>query len=112
VTVGELRVLSDLVDPFGLVNEPITLHVESGEIVDITGEKMAHRLKTELWKLPNSCRRIVELGIGLSCMTPSGIIGIDESIAGTCHFGIGNGSGNEAPIHLDVVVSKFMIDLF
>ena len=30
VTVGELRVLSDLVDPFGLVNEPITLHVECG----------------------------------------------------------------------------------
>ena len=71
---------------------------------------MSQRLKVELWKLPDNCRKIVELGIGLSRMTPSGIIGIDESIAGTCHFGIGNGSGNDAPIHLDVVVSDFVIE--
>jgi leucyl aminopeptidase (aminopeptidase T) len=63
-----------------------------------------------LWKLPENCRKIVELGIGLSRMTPCGIIGIDESIAGTCHFGFGNGSGNDAPIHLDVVVNDFAIE--
>ena len=111
VTVGELRVHADLIDPFGLVDEPVTLHIENGEIVDVTGGAMAHKLKTELWKLSENCRKIVELGIGLSRMTPSGIIGIDESIAGTCHFGIGNGSGNDAPIHLDVVVSNFSITI-
>ena len=110
VTIGELRVRMDLVDSFGLVDEPVTLHIEQGNIADISGGKMAQRLKTELWKLPENCRKIVELGIGLSCMTPSGIIGIDESIAGTGHFGIGNGSGNDAPIHLDVVVNDFSIE--
>ncbi len=109
VTVGELRVRADLVDPFGLADGPVALRVRHGEIVDITGGDMAGKLKAELWKLPECCRKIVELGIGLSSMTPSGIIGIDESIAGTCHFGIGNGSGNEAPIHLDVVVDAFEI---
>ena len=109
VTVGELRVYADLVDAFGLVDEIVMLQVKNGEIIDITGGEMARRLKAELWKLPECCRKIVELGIGLSRMTPSGMIGIDESIAGTCHFGIGNGSGNEAPIHLDVVVDGFAI---
>ena len=109
VSIGELRVFADLIDPFGLVDEPVVFCVDKGEIVDIIGGAMAQKLKAELWKLPGNCRKIVELGFGLSCMTPSGIIGIDESIAGTCHFGIGSGSGNDAPIHLDVVISKFAI---
>jgi len=110
ITVGELRVRADLIDAFGLVDYEVALHVENGEIIDITGGAMAEKLKAELWKLTASCRKIVELGIGLSRMTPSGIIGIDESIAGTCHFGIGNGSGNDAPIRLDVVINKFTIE--
>ena len=109
VSVGALQVYADLIDPFGLVDEPVVFQVEDGEIVDITGGVTAQKLKSELWKLPNNCRKIIELGFGLSHMTPSGIIGIDESIAGTCHFGIGNGSGNDAPIHLDVVVSRFSV---
>ena len=112
ITVGELRVHGDLIDPFGLIDEPVALRVNNGEIINITGGAMAQKLKTELWKLPVSCRRIVELGIGLSRMTPGGIIGIDESIAGTCHFGIGSGSGNDAPIHLDVVINEFSISEF
>jgi len=112
VTVGELRVHADLINPFGIVDQPVSIHILNGNIIDITGSEMAQQLKTEIWKLPASCRRVVELGFGLSTMTPSGIIGIDESIAGTCHFGFGNGSGNDAPIHLDVVVSGFTIKLF
>ena len=54
---------------------------------------------------------MVELGFGLSRMEPCGVIGIDENIAGTCHFGFGNGSGNEAPVHLDLVVGEFGIGL-
>lgn len=43
---------------------------------------------------------VVELGHGLSDIQPTGIIGVDESMNGTCHFGIGTGS----PFHLDLVV--------
>jgi len=109
VTVGELRVGADLIDPFGRVDEPVRLLIMEGAVVDAQGGDMARRLKSELWRLPFSCRKLVEFGIGLSCILPSGIIGIDESIAGTCHFGFGNGSDNDAPIHLDVVVDDFMV---
>ena len=109
VTVGELRVNGDLINPFGLVDVPVTLYIKNGEIADISGGEMAKRLKTELWKLSANCRKIVEFGIGLSKMSPSGIIGIDESIAGTCHFGFGSPSGNDAAIHLDVVINDFDI---
>ena len=109
VTVGELRVNADLIDPFGFVSEPVKIFVEDGFIADISGDETAARLKAELFKLPQSCRKVIELGFGLSRMTPCGIIGIDESAAGTCHFGFGSGSGNEAPVHLDVVVSNFEI---
>lgn len=109
ITVGELWVYADLIDNFGLVDESVLIQVADGMVVDIAGGIMAQKLKAELWKLPDSCRKVVELGIGLSQMSPSGTIGIDESIAGTCHFGFGNGSGNEAPIHLDVVAGDFMV---
>jgi len=109
VTVGELRVNNDLVDNFGLVDAPVTLMIENGDIVEITGGAIARKLRRELWKLPAACRKLVEFGVGLSVMTPTGVIGIDESIAGTCHFGFGSGSGNDAPIHLDVVVSAFSV---
>ncbi|MCL2361832.1 MAG: hypothetical protein FWC73_08485 [Defluviitaleaceae bacterium] len=112
ITIGELRVRGELVDTFGLVDESVSLHITGGEITDITGGEMAMHLKAKLWKLPKNCRKLVELGFGLSQMTPSGIIGIDESIAGTCHFGFGSGSGNKADIHMDVVVGKFSVLLF
>ncbi|MBN1248724.1 MAG: hypothetical protein JXC32_13780, partial [Anaerolineae bacterium] len=115
VTVGELRVHADLIDSLGLVDVPVALTVQNGEITEITGGDIATRLHNKLWHLPDNCRRVIELGIGLSTMTPTGIIGIDESIAGTCHFGIGNdlgyGGTNDAPIHLDVVVQSPTIHL-
>lgn len=115
VTVGELRVHADLVDRLGLVDGPVTISVHNGEIIEIAGGDMAARLRDKLFCLPDTCRRVVELGIGLSRMMPTGIIGIDESIASTCHFGIGNdlgfGGTNDAPIHLDVVVQSPTIRL-
>jgi hypothetical protein len=44
---------------------------------------------------------VVELGHGLSDIEPTGIIGVDESMNGTCHIGI----GNRELYHLDVVIS-------
>ena len=50
------------------------------------------------------CRELVELGQGLSKMEPTGLIGIDESIIDTCHFGIGD--SEKCGLHLDVVISN------
>ena len=115
VTVGELRVYADLLDPLGIVDEPVFLAVQAGKIVAIEGGEIATRLDKHLASLDDSCRLVIELGIGLSSVQPTGIIGIDESIAGTCHFGIGNSLGyggtNDAPIHLDVVVDAFSLSV-
>ena len=45
---------------------------------------------------------VVELGHGLSDIEPTGIIGVDESMNGTCHIGI----CNRNPYHLDVVIKN------
>lgn len=63
---------------------------------------MAVELKGKLFSLPAECREIVELGHGLSKMTPTGLIRDDESIIDTCHFGIGDGA--TCGMHLDVVI--------
>jgi len=103
VTVGQLYHYGELLGSFGLVDQPVILTVENGIVVDITGGKMAAELKGKLFSLPAECRELVELGHGLSKMTPTGLIGVDESIIDTCHFGIGDGA--KCGVHLDVVVN-------
>lgn len=102
VTVGELRFGADLIDLLGLVDKDVRITVENGMITDISGEDIAVRLKNGLGRLGRELQVLVELGHGLSDLTPTGIIGVDESMSGTCHFGI----GNRNPYHVDVVVSS------
>lgn len=115
VTIGQLMAEGRCLGAFGLVDKPTVLVVRDSKIQDIRGGKMAAQLKEILWGLAESCRVLVELGHGLSAMAPTGIIGVDECIIETCHFGIGDGTGygiaNSAPIHLDVVVGNPSIEL-
>lgn len=104
ITIGQLYLYKDLLDWFGLVDQPVTLIVENGLVTNITGGAMAVRLKEKLFSMDPACRKIVELGKGLSNMTPTGNVGVDECILKTCHFGIGRVS--ECGIHLDVVLSN------
>ncbi len=108
LTVGELRLQGNLLQPFGLVREPLTIQVKNGSIEHFSGGLFACLLAEEFSKLSWNCKCVVELGYGLSAMQPTGLIGIDESILGTCHFGIGDnlfyGGCNKAPIHWDVVI--------
>ena len=100
-TVGELRFGAELIDPLGIVDEQVKLTVQKGLVTDISGGETARRLKAGLDKLDPGLKMLVELGHGLSDMAPTGLIGVDESMNGTCHFGI----GNRNPYHVDVVVS-------
>ena len=104
VTVGQLYYNQRLLAPFGLVDAPVTLRVENGRVTDVSGGAMADALREKLFALPPACRELVELGHGLSDMTPTGLIGVDESLLGTCHFGIGDGAA--CGVHLDVVVAN------
>lgn len=107
LSIGQLYREEKMVEVFGLINKPTTLIVEEGNIVDIVGNDC---LKNHLFQMEVEARTIVELGIGLSQMNPTGIIGIDESIYDTCHFGIGDGTfygiDNQSSIHLDLVLSN------
>ena len=104
MTVGQLYHYGKLIDYFGLVSKPITLTIQDGVIIDIYGDQMAADFKEKLFSLPIECRQIVELGQGLSKMEPTGLIGVDESIIDSCHFGFGDG-GN-CGTHLDVVIKN------
>ena len=104
MTVGQLYHFGELMGYFGLVSEPVTLVVENGIIVDIYGDNMAVDFKEKLFNLPVECRKLVELGQGLSKMDPTGLIGVDESIIDSCHFGFGDGW--KCGTHLDVVIKK------
>ena len=102
ITVGELRFYADLIDPLGLVDEKVVIRVENGLVGEITGGDIARRLKKGLDRLDKKLQVVVELGHGLSDLSPTGIIGVDESMNGTCHFGI----GERNPYHVDVVVKS------
>jgi hypothetical protein len=116
LTVGEFVCDGQLLEAFGRPDVPVRFVVEDGLIVAVEGGSFADSLRELLWALPVDARRVVELGIGLSAISPTGYIGADECIAGTCHFGIGDnrfyGGRNDAPIHLDVVVDRPSIGLY
>lgn len=108
ITVGQLYYFGQLIGYFGLVESPVTLVVENGVITEVSGEGMAMEFREKLFQLPVECRKIVELGQGLSDMEPTGLIGVDESIIDSCHFGFGD--GGHCGTHLDVVISKPIIE--
>jgi leucyl aminopeptidase (aminopeptidase T) len=107
VTVGQLYHYGELLEEFGLVRNPVILTVENGFVSGITGGETAALLREKLFALPAGCRELVELGQGLSKMTPTGVIGVDESIIDTCHFGFGD--GGTCGTHLDVVIGSPVI---
>lgn len=112
-TIGQINQYGKWLGMFGLVEQPVTLIIRDSMITNIVGNE---KLKEILFSLGPECRTLVEFGKGLSKMTPTGIIGVDESIVDTCHFGIGDGIGfgvdNEARIHLDVVIHQPEVEVF
>lgn len=103
VTLGQFFFHDVLREYFGRVDEPVLIRIEAGRVVGVEGGRMARRLGELFDELPDECRELVELGQGLSRMTPTGLIGVDESIIDTCHFGIGDSM--RSGLHLDVVIS-------
>ena len=104
MTLGQLYHFGKLLGYFGLVSEPLTLIVQKGIITDIYGDNMAADFRQKLFGLPIDCRKIVELGQGLAKMEPTGLIGVDECIIDSCHFGFGEGW--KCGTHLDVVIKN------
>lgn len=116
VTVGELATFErGVIDPLGLVDEPVRVTIVDGYATKIEGGEIARRLQAHLTELGQANRTVVELGFGLSQGEPTGIIGADECLQGTCHFGIGDdsffGSKNPAKAHLDWVIREPRVEI-
>lgn len=102
-------IIDGSIGPIGVLQQPVSLTVENGEIVEIKGGTEAEKLKSLITTLNDeNMYRIAEIGIGLNPNgSIRGVIIEDESTLGTAHIGIGNnifmGGKNRAKSHIDLV---------
>lgn len=94
----------------GILSEPVTLVVENGNVVSISGGTAAHTVRAawEAFDDPN-VYHLAELGIGMNPKAKlTGRMLDDEGVATTCHFGIGTsntlGGYVKAKCHYDFVL--------
>lgn len=94
---------------FGLLESPLTLRVEGGRVIEITG-KQSKRLEAIFDRAATPLARILaEFGIGLNPKAKlTGVMLEDEGCLGTVHIGIGAnatiGGQNSVPFHLDHII--------
>jgi leucyl aminopeptidase (aminopeptidase T) len=93
----------------GKLEEPITLQVEKGYVVDISGGNSARELIELLSIHGKNGRNIAELGIGTNHEARlTGLVLEDEKVLGTVHVALGDnstfGGTVEAASHLDGII--------
>ena len=98
--------------PAGVLEEPVTLKVENGRIVDISGGRQAKMLADNLAsKNDPNVYNIAEHGVGLNPKCHfCGFMLEDEGVFGSCHIGIGTsitlGGTVKAACHYDVIMKN------
>ncbi len=107
--------VADVTVPYtveGLVDEPVTIRFEGGNVQSIEGGRAAEMLREIVDGAGPSGRVIAELGIGLNpTISPRGHVMLDEKAGQTAHVAIGNNTGsyggtNESTIHVDCIFSE------
>ena len=110
-TAGEGTLVFDgALTGYGMLDEPLTVTIAGGSIVDATGPAADFLLSSLDGATPSgSGRRLAELGIGTN--PAAKIIGIvleDEKVLGTAHIAFGTSTGiggaNQSTIHLDGIM--------
>ncbi len=111
VVDGSMAGIGDLAD-----KEPITIKVEGGYAVEITGGPEADLLRSKLEPLGKQAFNIAELGIGTN--DAARIIGNileDEKVMGTIHIALGNnmsmGGTVDVAVHLDGIIKDPTVEL-
>jgi leucyl aminopeptidase (aminopeptidase T) len=92
-------------------DKPITIKVEKGLVVEITGGKEADKLNKMVDELGEPARNLAELGVGTNYMaTITGAILEDEKVAGTVHLALGNnvsvGGTVNVGFHVDGIITQ------
>jgi leucyl aminopeptidase (aminopeptidase T) len=98
--------------PHGLVEEPIRIDVEDGQVVEVGDDGVRESLEAAAENAddPESVYNLAELGIGANVGVAElmGSVLLDEKAAGTVHLAVGDdasiGGDVAAPIHTDGVV--------
>ncbi len=95
---------------------PITIKVEGGYAVEITGGPEADELRSKLEAVGRKAFHTAELGIGTNDAAKSiGNILEDEKVMGTVHIALGNnmsmGGTFDVPIHLDGIIKDPTLEL-
>jgi leucyl aminopeptidase (aminopeptidase T) len=93
---------------YGLLDEPLTVIIEDGRLVDARG-KAAGAILALLDAAGPSGRHVAELGIGTNpAATITGVILEDEKVLGTAHIAFGTSTGvggvNQSTVHMDGVI--------
>jgi leucyl aminopeptidase (aminopeptidase T) len=106
---GEGQIVAHSLAPLGISEEPATLTVEAGRIVNASGGFGPEFMKL-LSRHGERASNLAELGIGTNDKAKlTGLVLEDEKILGTVHvaFGASAGIGGNVsvPIHLDVVAT-------
>lgn len=112
---GEGHVVAATLAPLGISEEPATLTVRDGRIVDASGGRGPEFLEI-LQDHGQAGRNLAELGVGTNDKARlTGSVLEDEKILGTVHvaFGASAGIGGtvSVPIHLDVVILNASLDV-
>jgi leucyl aminopeptidase (aminopeptidase T) len=98
--------------PYGRVEEPITFHVENGDVTDIVDDGLRAEVEAAAEQVGRAAYNVAELGIGTNVAVTAlvGSVLLDEKAAGTVHVAIGDdhaiGGDVEAPIHLDGILAE------
>jgi len=103
-------VVDHAIDSMGLIREPITVTVEGGRVVGVTGGEQAKRLE-QLIHSDENASNIAEFAIGTNPLSRMmGNIAEDKILRGCVHIAVGDshtiGGEVESCIHLDMVVLK------
>lgn len=101
----------------GVLEEPVTLRVEEGRIVEISGGRQARMLADDLVsKNDPNVYNIAEHGVGLNPKCHfCGFMLEDEGVFGSCHIGIGTsitlGGTVKASCHYDVIMKNASVEV-
>lgn len=95
----------------GLIEQPITVIVEDGYAVEVSGGQQARQLKELFDKSGKEARAIAEFGIGTNYKAKlTGVILEDEKVFGTIHIAFGNnltmGGRISVNSHMDGLVTE------